>query len=512
MAYTINKYNTDQLTIVQDGTLDQTTDLKLVGKNYAGYGEIQNENFVFLLENFAGSNQPPRAIKGQVWFDSANSKLKFNDGTKWRTTGGAEISATAPAGLAIGDFWWDTTNEQLYSYNGTDFVLIGPQDAGSGITQMTSRTVRDTTAVSRSVIAATVNDEVMFIISPLEFTIDSNDAQNTITGFDVIRAGVTLKNTLNASAGVTSGTQRFHGTATNAEKLGGLSSANYITATPGVPTVFSELVNFQTDDGVAIGAGLDLKLFIENDNQGVISNTQGDEIRFRTKKTGGLIKNIATLGYSTDAATLNYGLIKPGLNAAGTDNELVALGDVSNTFAAVYATNLFGLSEKASALVVGGSARIGAIDSIGTGTSNTVAVRDASGNLNAVLFQGTATSARYADLAEKYTTSEELPAGTAVSVSYDDDAEVAPANASNHSIGVVSTDPAYMMNSDIDGQYIGLKGRLPVRVTGVVKKGQAVYAWENGVCSTLATTGLVGIALESSNNASEKLIECVLKV
>ena len=63
MAYTINKYNTDQLTIVQDGTLDQTTDIKLVGKNYAGYGEIQNENFVFLLENFAGANQPPRAIK-----------------------------------------------------------------------------------------------------------------------------------------------------------------------------------------------------------------------------------------------------------------------------------------------------------------------------------------------------------------------------------------------------------------------------------------------------------------
>ena len=144
MAYTINKYNTAQLTVVQDGTLDQTTDIKLVGKNYAGYGEIQNENFVFLLENFAGSGQPPRAITGQLWFDTANSKLKFNDGTKWRTTGGAEISATSPAGLATGDFWWDTTNEQLYAYNGGDFVLVGPQDAGSGITQMQSKTVRDT--------------------------------------------------------------------------------------------------------------------------------------------------------------------------------------------------------------------------------------------------------------------------------------------------------------------------------------------------------------------------------
>ena len=48
MAYTIDKYNNTQLTVVADGTIDQTTDLKLVGKNYAGYGEIQNENFVFL--------------------------------------------------------------------------------------------------------------------------------------------------------------------------------------------------------------------------------------------------------------------------------------------------------------------------------------------------------------------------------------------------------------------------------------------------------------------------------
>jgi hypothetical protein len=69
-----------------------------------------------------------------------------------------------------------------------------------------------------------------------------------------------------------------------------------------------------------------------------------------------------------------------------------------------------------------------------------------------------------------------------------------------------------MMNSDSEGQYIGLKGRLPVRVKGAVKKGQAVYAMAEGVCTTIATTALVGIALESSDSAEEKLIECVLKV
>ena len=72
--------------------------------------------------------------------------------------------------------------QQLYAYNGTDFVLVGSQDAGSaGITQMQSKTVRDTGDISRSVIAATVNDEVIFIISPVEFTINSTDAENALT-------------------------------------------------------------------------------------------------------------------------------------------------------------------------------------------------------------------------------------------------------------------------------------------------------------------------------------------
>ena len=78
-------------------------------------------------------------------------------------------------------------------------------------------------------------------------------------------------------------------------------------------------------------------------------------------------------------------------------------------------------------------------------------------------------------------------------------------------IGVVSTNPAVMMNSEAEGQYIGLKGRLPVKVKGPVTKGQPVYAWENGVCTVTKTSALVGIALESNDSAEEKLVECVLK-
>ena len=177
MAYIINTYNNAQLAVVQDGTIDQTTDLKLVGKNYAGYGEIQNENFVFLLENFAGLTEPPKAIIGQIWFDAANSKLKFYDGFQWRVAGGAFTSDEQPAGLSIGDFWWDTNNEQLYAYNGTEWVLIGPQGIGEGVTQFQSREIKDSVSPFplRPVIVSIVDDEIVHIISSIDFNIHPDE-------------------------------------------------------------------------------------------------------------------------------------------------------------------------------------------------------------------------------------------------------------------------------------------------------------------------------------------------
>ena len=251
MSYTINRYNNVQLTVVEDGTIDQTTDLKLVGKNYAGYGEIQNENFVFLLENFAGGNQPPKALSGQIWFDTSNSKLKFYDGTKWRTTGGAEVSADTPAGLALGDFWWDTGNEQLYAYNGTSFVLVGPQGVGDTVTQFQSANIRDTGGTSRPVIKSIINDEVIHIISAQEFTIGTEDA-SSYPGFDVVRQGLTLKNTINSTGGVTSTGHRFWGTASNALKLNGIDASNYVVSTPGSATEFTTVVEF-SDLGLTVG-------------------------------------------------------------------------------------------------------------------------------------------------------------------------------------------------------------------------------------------------------------------
>ena len=508
MAYNIDRYNNTPLTTIQDGTIDQTTDLKLVGKNYAGYGEIQNENFVFLLENFNGGNPPPKAVSGQIWFDNSNSKLKFYDGSQWRTTGGAEVSGTSPSGLALGDFWWDTNNEQLYALGSSGFVLIGPQDAGDGITQMQSKTVLDTSAVSRSIITATINDEVIFAISGTEFTLSTESA---ITGFTDIRQGVTLKGS-QASNGVTSTADRFWGTAKSAEGL--VVDGAFVTASDFVTTgsaSFTNQTNFATDDGITVGVSADGRFKVENGQDVVLANDIGANLIFRAKDG-------AT---NKDVIELRPGKVLPGLSAR-TPSEVaqtVDLGTTALKFRNIYASGkLFGTAEKAEYLTVSGLGDVGGSISANVGT---LAIRTSvdetingqnitAGSLKANFFVGVGTQAQYADLAEKYTTDQEYPVGTAMCVG--GDAETTASKTSSVSIGVISAEPAYLMNSESEGQAIGLKGRVPVRVKGPVTKGQPVYAWEDGVCSTIETTSMVGVALDSNDSEEEKLVECVLKV
>lgn len=494
MAYQIDRYNNTLLTVVEDGTIDQTTDLKFIGKNYAGYGEIQNENFLYLLENFAGANQPARPLSGQLWFDTANSKLKFYDGTKFRSTGGSEISTSEPTGLAIGDFWWDSANDQLYVFNGVSYILIGPQNAGEGVTQMQSLEVLDTTGATRGIIAATIEDEIVFVISPNEFDLN---ASTPITGFDRIKKGITLRWTQLADAGVTNSTSVtgrdfwFWGTASNAEKLGGFSASEYIRRT-GVS--FDSVVAFG-DSGLTIGDSQDLQLLIENGVEGVVQNVTGQNSIIKIKATN-------SAGTLTHIATFSAAGIIPA-----ADNTFDA-GTASLRWKEIHALNFVGEASRATSLRVGSDFRTASVSA----TNNSVAVRDATGNLAANLFQGTATQARYADLAEKYTTDKKYPIGTVMAVCEHNDHETEAASAGSIAIGVISEKPAYLMNSESEGQAIGLKGRVPVRVVGSVSKGQAIYAWEEGVASTIASNGLVGVALETNNDEGEKLIECVLKV
>lgn len=497
MPYNINKYNGNLAAVVEDGTVDNTFDIKLIGKNYAGYGEVQNENFLFLLENFANSTEPAKKTTGQVWYDSANKKLKFFDGTKFRTTGGAEVGSAEPTGLSVGDFWFNSSTKQLYAWNGTGFTLVGPQAvADAGLTQLRSRSVVDESDVPHAIIEAIANNTTIYVISPDEFTLKT--AVNPITGFSVIKKGLTLVNTPNTTggvnvAGVTSTDFRFWGTASNSEKLGGVSASSFVrNDASSYPTVVQRFA----DVGYTVGNDNDLAVYID----GVIptvKNQLSDTIIFQTTSSG--VKTPLKLVGSD---------ILPGSNNVSNIGSLTAgPGSTPLRFATVYATSFNGTATQADSLNVGGSYRT-ASESVG---NSTIAARTSGGDLVANNFNGTALQAKYADLAENYLADAEYPIGTVLMIG--GDKEVTACQVGFRAIGPVSEKPAYLMNSElVGGTAIALKGRVPVRVTGSVLKGQRLIAGTNGTAQAAMgnTADVFAIALESNNEAGEKIIEAVI--
>lgn len=490
MPYSIDRYNGTTIAVVEDGTIDNTLDLKLIGKNYAGYGEAQNENFVWLLENFSSPNAPSKPLSGQLWYDSGMKKLKFFDNSRWRTTGGAEISDSPPAGLTIGDFWYDTENEQMFAWTGTEYILIGPQGvAGQGATQWRSRTLKDSVGTTHAVIEAVADGVSLFIISPDEFTLDNT--LNPITGFNLIKQGMTMVYT--PVSGVTTSDHVYWGTASNSLKLEGYAANDFILK--GAP-VFDVLVRFR-DPGYTVGDSDDLAVYIDQGTTPIIKNVISDTILFQTTVSSVVKTPLKLVGAD----------ILPGTTSVSN------IGSTSLKYNTVYANVFDGAATKSDSLNVGGTYRTASI----AAGANTVAVRDGSGDLTANLFKGTATSARYADLAEKYLTDCNYSVGTVVAVG--GEKEVTASTAGDLAIGVISSNPAYMMNSELEGgQYVALKGRVPVRVISEVNKGDRLIATSNGIAVALKWSTdplfdaqfVFAVALETSSDASEKLIEAII--
>ena len=86
MPYTVDYSQSSKTAIiVNDGTIDTSTSLGLIGKNYTRFGETLNENLLHLMENFANTNAPSNPSEGQLWYDTSNSLLKLYDNGIWTT-------------------------------------------------------------------------------------------------------------------------------------------------------------------------------------------------------------------------------------------------------------------------------------------------------------------------------------------------------------------------------------------------------------------------------------------
>jgi hypothetical protein len=305
-------------------------------------------------------------------------------------------------------------------------------------------------------------------------------------------------------------------TTTNAERLiyvGSTTTGTLSAVTQDSGLTYNPSTGLLTSAGFS-GSGASLTaLNGSNISTGTVAAARVATLNQNTTGTAGGLSSAVTVsltGDVTGSATFTSAGDTASISTTIASNS-VALGtDTTGNYVATGAVSGVGLSGSSSS--EGGTFTVTS-NATSANTASTIVARDGSGNFSAGTITATSTSAQYADLAEKYTTDQEYPIGTVMKVSTHNNYETDAAMLNSIAIGVISFEPAYLMNSDSEGQAIGLKGRVPVRVVGAVKKGDAVYCSDNGTASAEFTgCCLVGIALESNTNIAEKLVECVLKI
>lgn len=269
MAYLINKSDGTVLTTVSDGQIDDlSTDLTFIGKNYSGFGEALNENFVKLLENFAGVTRPTRPIRGQIWFDVTELKLKVYNGVSFQPVSSATISNTQPRTLTPGDLWFNDVDKQLYFFDGVTPILLGPDFSTSqGLSGFRVRTVLDTLNQTRVVTLLYTNGSLLGIFSKDTFfpklPIDGYEGQ-ILPGFTQTLIDQSF---------------RLAATATNSDTLGKdqtvLEYVNGIPADAYIKNYTNGIINGRlgVTQGIELGTGFVGRLQYDPNNNLSLTNT-----------------------------------------------------------------------------------------------------------------------------------------------------------------------------------------------------------------------------------------------
>jgi hypothetical protein len=557
MAYTINLTDGNVFATIADGTVNTSSSMILVGKNFAGYGEFLDENFIHLLENGSNPTAPAAPLTGQLWWDKTNNLLKVYNGTIFKTISAATSSATEPTSNVQGDLWYDTVNQQVKVYTGAAFIVVGPAFSSSqGTTGAIPETINDSGASPHFVTSLYVNNTRVAIVSKdATFT----PAAPINTTFPSIFNGITLWN---------SGSPVFGGSATNAQLLDNLDSTDFMRATANTAT--SGTLRINNDLGLFVGTG-NAAVISETGNDGVVrSAISGGNLIIQSNVGGTLFDVARALGASGTFAVSNAATVGTTLSVTGnitganlnTGAQVVATGNVTggNIITAGLITATGAITSTAN--VTGGNLRTGGLVSatgnitsaaniagtffIGNGSQLTglslgVSVTkfvngtsegnigDSGGNINfnvagtsnvAVftttggVFTGlttpsiaksgtnavgnigssanffnrvfaTATTALYADVAERFAADEVMEPGTVVELGGTKEITRATNDLSEQVFGVISTNPAFMMNGgageDDTHPAVAMTGRVPVKVVGRVRKGDRLVSAGDGV-------------------------------
>jgi hypothetical protein len=541
MAYVINLTDGATFATIADGTINTSSSMTLVGKNYAGYGEFLDENFIHLLENGSNTTAPPAPLTGQLWWDKTNNLLKVYNGSTFKTISAATASASAPASNVTGDLWYDTVNQQLKVWTGSAFLVVGPAfSSATGTAGAIPETINDSGGSPHFVTTLYVNNSRQAIVS-----LDSafTPASPINTNFPTIYPGITV--TKNASS-VLSGNVVNTGnlilgaggattvtvTSTGGNISGYVSASGNVTGgnliTSGLVTVSGNVTggNFLTSGIVSATGNITAGNVAATNYTGTVVSVTGN-VTGGNVLTGGILSASGNITGGNIAATLHTGtavsvtgnvtggnLITSGLvtvtgninssaNIAGSyflGNGALLTGisaavsvqkisagttevNIPSSGGSIFA-NVAGTSNVMVVSSSGATFSGITVPSIGKSGSNAVGNIGSSSNYFNQVF-ATATTALYADVAERFEADEVMEPGTVVELGGEKEITKSRAELSDLVFGVISTKPAFTMNGGAGENDthppVAMTGRVPVKVSGIIHKGDRLVSAGDGL-------------------------------
>jgi len=349
----------------------------------------------------------------------------------------------------------------------------------------------------------------------------------TATAFTGALTGNVTGNTSGTAATVTTAAQ------TAITSLGTLTAlqvdnininGNTLSSTAGTDLLITPLAGQQIvldgaiiiDAGVVTGAtSITSTAFVGALTGNVTGNTSGSSgSTTGNAATATALATARTIGGVSFNGSANISL--PGVNTIGNQ----ATSGLAAT--ATLATSVTVVANNTANETVYPAFVDGATGSQGIETDTGLSYNPSTGTLTSTIFSGTATEARYADLAEKYISDAEYNPGTVMVFGGDNEVTQSSDQQQRTVAGIVSTNPAHLMNAELDGENtasVGLVGRVPCKVTGFIKKGDLMVTssiaghamgWRDE--SNPPAGSIIGKSLENKDSRGEGVIEVVVGI
>ena len=537
MAYNITLTNGTPLISggLPDGTIDTiNSSLTLVGKNYPGYGIFLNQNMVKLMENFANGSQPTAPLPGQLWWNTTTKYLNINTATTkgtanavWKTIATMTYASSFTTTPVPGEQWYDTINGQLKVWNGSAWITIGP--AATTATG-NSGAIPDTIA---AISPAATYVVLKFFINDTLVGIWSKEAAFTtaISGFAQVNRGLNLSTDLS---------QAYYGNADVALSLSvsgvKVPGASFLrNDTSGTITGALTLSGAASDGGITFGQAGDFVGTVSSGNVTLRNQTNNREL-ILSLKTGGVQTpffkgnwqtglpeafgnptvsspplTLATKSYVDNQLGSGTGVSTFSASLNPDANVTYTLGNTTNRWSNVFSQSML------IGNIFAANANVHTVFASGTilPTSNTT-VNLGSTGMWFNTFYGVSVQAQYADLAENYTGDINYAAGTVVVFGGDKEVTTTTVSHDTRVAGVISTNPAYLMNAANQGLPVAFTGRVPCQVQGPVNKGTVLVTSNlagvaEAINYNLFKPGcVIGKSLETIMDNSIKLIEVVV--